>query len=183
MDVGDLTTAINAVADLRYHLPAPLSSSPSFIPAAVADFPQNTKCIGPGGLVLMLQNLFDSTIEIGETFAPTFPPLVKKALGVPFLEGFIAVGSQHANFERWVSISPTQPNDRAYPMTVMNIDIMTELNNHEVSIGIANTMVARVLYLVKATLKSRPDLTKDFIRLGGVCSVRCWKTSRTTRCC
>lgn len=171
MDVGNLTTAVNALADLRNHLPTPSSSSSSssFSPAAVVDFPKNTQCIGPAGLILMIQNLFDSTDEIGDTFTPIFPPSVKKALGLPFLEGFIAVGYQHANFERWAAVSPAAgSNTRSGPLSVMNIQILTELDNRQAPIGFGGTMVARVLYLVRATLKTRPDLTKDFIKLGGV---------------
>ena len=63
--------SFRAIADLRNHLPLFTSSSSDTTPVRpILKFPSNSLCVGPAGVIMALQELFDLTEEIGETFTP-----------------------------------------------------------------------------------------------------------------
>ena len=175
LDVGGATDAVRGIADLRNHLPINTSSSSnSTLVPAVTTFPMHTLCTGPAGLVLMMQHLFDASNEVGDRFTPIFFPSVKEIIDFSFLEGLIALGRQHANFARWFE-PPTHRSPEAInspPSNKFNIVMLTELDNPTVPIGISGTLVARLLYIVRSVVRSRPDLTDNFIKLGGFNMIR-----------
>ena len=101
----------------------------------------------------------------GNTVA-RLPPNVSKALDVPFWKGLLALGSQHESYEKWFldHSSLLGPESSQHRKVVS----MAELDNPTLLLSIRDTMTALILHLVRVAVKSRPDLSTDFISLGGI---------------